>query len=110
MTAPKRKPAGSIEAGGKLMLSSEARCLDSRSTELARSQKGRHVRRLRRDFSGGVEARTFLPVSFFGADQLADVVTGALYDARTGECLTSSALCLLPGAAPDRPGRASRRR
>jgi len=85
----KIKPRQKIrDAERKLKLSFEAYCLDSGSTEKIYARKRQHVRYLIQT-PLGESVRTLCPVSFFGKRQLADVMTGTLYDMETCQCLSS---------------------
>ena len=75
------------DAERKLKLSFEAHCLDSGSTEKIYARKRQHVL-YRIQTPLGESIRTLCPVSFFGKQQLADVMTGTLYDRETGLCLS----------------------
>ncbi|HEX7718691.1 MAG TPA: hypothetical protein VF389_02695, partial [Woeseiaceae bacterium] len=87
MPSPKPPPNAKTNAEGTLRLALDARCLDNASTDRIKKRRDQHVTRQIRTIDG-VVTRTLCPVSFFGRQQLADVVTGSLYDVETGQCLT----------------------
>lgn len=76
-----------MDAERKLKLSFEALCLDSKSVDKVYARKRQHVK-YRIQTPLGEVIRTLCPVHFLGRSQLADVVTGTLYDVQTGFCLS----------------------
>lgn len=93
-----KPPEKTRDADGILRISLEADCLDSLSVDRIKQRKDQHVKRQIRTIDG-TTTRTLCPVSFWGRQQLADVVTGSLYDAQTGQCLTGDRQ-LIDEAAP----------
>lgn len=73
-----------------MSLSDEGAFLTQASVIKAFALKKLHVKHKHVDMLGAVTTRNFLPVAFFGRKQLADVVTGSLFDIDSGKCLTGS--------------------
>lgn len=74
-----------------MTLSVEGAFLTAACVLKAKELKRLHVEHRHVDMFGNVTTRTFLPVSFFGRQQLADVVTGSLYEVKGGRCLAGRA-------------------
>lgn len=79
-------------ADGFLVLSSLGRCLTEASVVRVAKEREKHVRHKTINVLGEVVEKVFVPVSFFGGQQFADIKTGTLFDAESGECLSSSHL------------------
>lgn len=62
--------------------------LTEKSAISAKKRKAEHVQMIRVSELGDTETRAFLPCRFSGTEMFADVITGALYDAATGQCLS----------------------
>lgn len=74
-------------------------CLTERALSGIQTKKREHVRMKHCDIYGAVTQRRFYPAIASGRCLLADVVTGTLYDAMTGRCLSSTQSRLVAATA-----------
>jgi hypothetical protein len=100
-------PKRATDADNTLRLALDARCLDAQSVDRIRRRKDQHISRRVRT-ADGITVRTLCPVSFWGRQQLADVVTGSLYDMETGRCLTGDRWLADDAAPTKKPPRRKR--
>lgn len=82
----------------RLKLSHEGHFLDAASVSLLKSRKREYILLPHRDVFGAVTQRKFFPCQIDGVSYNADVVTGSLYDAKTGQCATSKQMCIVTEA------------
>lgn len=83
----------------RLNLSHEGHFLDQASVSLLKSRKREYILLPHRDVFGAVTQRKFFPCVIAGVSYNADVVTGSLYDQKTGQCATSKQMRVVTGAA-----------
>lgn len=101
LTSKRKRQRKAHDGDGVLRLSPEAQCLDERSVFLIARRTDQHVQRTVR--AGASESvRTLCPVHFFGGTQLADIITGSLYE--DGRCWTGD--LHIVGDGDKRAGRA----
>ena len=81
--------------------------LNERQVASLSSKKREFVKMRHRDIYGSITKRKFYPTLISGRCVLADVVTGTMYDAMTGRCLSSQqcALVVAQGAIEVKPKR-----
>lgn len=86
----------------RIDLSDDGTLLDTASVMRLASVRREHVTMAHRDIYGTVTPRQFVPLLVSGEPMLADVVTGTLYDAQSGDCLSSKQMRLVvaTGRAP----------
>lgn len=70
-------------------LSCEGASLNEQSVSRIALRRKDHVAYQHMDVFGDVALRTFCPIDIKGQTLLADIKTGTLYDAATGDCLGS---------------------
>lgn len=83
----------------RLKLSHEGHFLDAASVSLLKPSKREFILLPHRDVFGAVTQRKFFACQIDGVSYNADVVTGSLYDAQTGQCATSKRMRVVTGAA-----------
>jgi hypothetical protein len=74
-------------------------CLTDRALSTIKTHRREFVRMSHRDIYGTVTQRKFYPTISRNRCLLADVITGSLYDAMTGRCLSSSQMRLVVATA-----------
>lgn len=72
-----------------IRLSCDGASLTEQSVSRIALRRKEHVAHQHMDVRGDIALRTFCPINIKGQSLLADVKTGTLYDATTGECLGS---------------------
>lgn len=74
----------------KFAIGASHQCLSEQVLSSVRQKKSQFVTMHHRDISGSVTTRKFYPTVAKDRCLLADVITGTLYDAMSGRCLSSS--------------------
>lgn len=74
-------------------------CLSEKALAGLKAKKREFVRMKHRDICGAVTTRKFYPTVAKDRCLLADVITGTLYDAMSGRCLSSSQNRIVVAAA-----------
>lgn len=90
-------------AGGALTYAYGGCSLDERSTGRIKMRRAEHVVRFHQDIHGVTTRRVFYPLTKRGRALIADIHTGTLYDATTGECLASDQMRIVE-SMPERKG------
>lgn len=89
----------------RLTLAPEGQMLTHMSLSAIWPRRAEAVVMPHRDVFGAVTARKFWPCSFKGVAYLADLITGTLYDAASGECCGSKQMAIVD----EMPAKAKRR-
>lgn len=79
-----------MTAPDEFSLGAAHQCLSEQALSSVRQKKAQFVRMRHSDIAGAVTVRKFYPTVAKGRCLLADVITGTLYDAMSGRCLSSS--------------------
>lgn len=92
LAALKAKPVKRVrkiyDATRGFSLAMGALCLDEASAHRAKLATEMYETKLRADAQGQIDPITVIPVTFFGTPMFANVITGSLYEATSGRCLT----------------------
>jgi hypothetical protein len=96
LTIPERAAAAKSD---EFQIGKGFQCLSERALSGIQSKRREFVRMKHSDISGVITKRNFYPTVVKDRCLLVDVITGTLYDAMTGRCLSSSQMRLVVATA-----------